>query len=619
MLRNVSQKKLKFGKNSPELREGSEGSRTTRKLQKGLFDFIKIGNKWFSSRYNEKPLSIKEEINLGVPNINFRDHKTDIYGDVIIKGKAPELSIVGDGTEDAGIQFSQTTTGTNWQIGVDYSDTTGTGSTNVFKLSKSYVFDQIDSSSVDSMIWDNNGNVHLLDAGGTASALRFYDDDNSHYAGLKAHATTTASVDYAFPASAPDANKILQSTSAGALSWIAFDEGTSAVAATVTIADESSDTTCFPLFSTHATGDREPKTGDNLLFNSATGLLTATGFSGPLTGNVTGNASGTAATVTAGTQAAITTCANLTTVGTIATGEWNATVIPSAKLDADTAHLSGTQSFTGAKTFNTTTPSVTIQGDTITTAKDFSQLIIASAVNESDSDAAHFHANLELSIVNTDVGGYSEDGLNYILCHNESTVGAGGVSRTPHFRVNVAGSIFSTGSLSLTGTASCSEIIAGAVLWQEWIFNTFRGVANRYYYRDIDDADDFRRWDAYSTLSGSDISIATQMVAGHFNIPENCTIKEMHGQVMNNGSTSCPTITIWHGNPSDATDVTLTTLGGAQPNSGSALTSQKSYIFSKTDYDTDLSAGDIIVPTVHYGSGSLQSFIGSLTVKFVTR
>ena len=55
------------------------------------------------------------------------------------------------------------------------------------------------------------------------------------------------------------------------------------------------------------------------------------------------------------------------------------------------------------------------------------------------------------------------------------------------------------------------------------------------------------------------------------------------------------------------------------PNSGSALISLKGYEVSKTDFDTDLSAGDIVVPTVHYGTGSLQSFIGSLTVKFVTR
>lgn len=51
-------------------------------------------------------------------------------------------------------------------------------------------------------------------------------------------------------------------------------------ATTSTIADESSDTTCFPLFTTAATGDLGLKSGSNLTFNSSTGLLTATTFSG---------------------------------------------------------------------------------------------------------------------------------------------------------------------------------------------------------------------------------------------------------------------------------------------------------------------------------------------------
>ena len=63
---------------------------------------------------------------------------------------------------------------------------------------------------------------------------------------------------------------------------------------------------------------------------SDAGTLTATAFSGPLTGNVTGNASGTAATVTGATQASITSIANLATVGTIGTGVWQGTAIANA-------------------------------------------------------------------------------------------------------------------------------------------------------------------------------------------------------------------------------------------------------------------------------------------------
>ena len=51
-------------------------------------------------------------------------------------------------------------------------------------------------------------------------------------------------------------------------------------ATNVTAADESSDTTCFPLFATSDTGNVAPKTGSNLTFNSSNGTLTATSFSG---------------------------------------------------------------------------------------------------------------------------------------------------------------------------------------------------------------------------------------------------------------------------------------------------------------------------------------------------
>ena len=90
--------------------------------------------------------------------------------------------------------------------------------------------------------------------------------------------------------------------------------GTAATATTstnVTVADESSDTTCFPLFVTAATGDLAPKSGSNLAFNSSSGVLTATGFAGDLTGDVTGNTSGSSGSCT-GNSATATTSTNVT-------------------------------------------------------------------------------------------------------------------------------------------------------------------------------------------------------------------------------------------------------------------------------------------------------------------
>ena len=129
-----------------------------------------------------------------------------------------------------------------------------------------------------------------------------------------------------------------QGTSANPV-WDSVGGGT---ATAVTVADESTDETCFPLFVTAATGDLGPKSGSNLTFNSNTGVLTATGFAGPLTGNVTGNASGTAATVTGDTQASITSAANLATVGTIGTGVWQGTAIDGAYIDIEGTEVKST-------------------------------------------------------------------------------------------------------------------------------------------------------------------------------------------------------------------------------------------------------------------------------------
>ena len=57
---------------------------------------------------------------------------------------------------------------------------------------------------------------------------------------------------------------------------------TATTSTNVTVADESSDTSCFPLFVTAATGDLPPKSGSNLTFNSSTGILGATTFQGNL-------------------------------------------------------------------------------------------------------------------------------------------------------------------------------------------------------------------------------------------------------------------------------------------------------------------------------------------------
>ena len=146
--------------------------------------------------------------------------------------------------------------------------------------------------------------------------FRFADSDSSNYVGFQAPATVSSNLVWTLPAADGSANQLLKTDGSGNLGWASdvaltlVDEDNMASNSAssvpsqqsvkayvdagdvnITVADESSDTTCFPLFVTAATGTLPPKSGTNLTFNSSSGALTATSFVGALTGNVTGNAS----------------------------------------------------------------------------------------------------------------------------------------------------------------------------------------------------------------------------------------------------------------------------------------------------------------------------------------
>jgi len=103
-------------------------------------------------------------------------------------------------------------------------------------------------------------------------------------------------------AAASIAGIVTATTFIGALTGnVTGNADTATVGTTITVADESSDTTCFPLFTTAATGNLGAKSGSNLTFNSDTGALGATSFVGALTGNASGSSgscTGNAATST---------------------------------------------------------------------------------------------------------------------------------------------------------------------------------------------------------------------------------------------------------------------------------------------------------------------------------
>jgi len=120
--------------------------------------------------------------------------------------------------------------------------------------------------------------------------------------------------------------------------------------------------------------------GAHLGLDSNNKIVKAADGGGDLTSIVAGTGlSGTSLTGPIPTLNVDASLTHVTSVGTIGTGTWQGTAIASAYLDADTAHLSGTQTFTGAKTFSAATT-------TFTSATADSPLI--KVLNTTDDDQA---------------------------------------------------------------------------------------------------------------------------------------------------------------------------------------------------------------------------------------
>lgn len=154
-------------------------------------------------------------------------------------------------------------------------------------------------------------------------------------------------------------NHVLVKQADGDTEWAAAP---SSVPTTITVAD-TTDTTCSVALFESATGDLAPKSDAGATYNAATGVLTATGFAGPLTGNVTGDASGSSGSTT-GNAATATNSTTVTVADTTdttcsvalfesATGSLGAKTDSGATYNAGTGTLTAT-AFAGPLTGNVT-------------------------------------------------------------------------------------------------------------------------------------------------------------------------------------------------------------------------------------------------------------------------
>ena len=138
---------------------------------------------------------------------------------------------------------------------------------------------------------------------------------------------------------------------------------------TITVAD-TTDTTCFVGLWESATGDIGPKSDAGITYNAGTGVLSATGFAGPITGAVTGNAS-TATNSTTVTVADTTNTTCSVALFESATGSLGAKTDAGATYNAATGVLAATGfagPLTGLASSATTAAACTGNSATATTA-----------------------------------------------------------------------------------------------------------------------------------------------------------------------------------------------------------------------------------------------------------
>ena len=176
--------------------------------------------------------------------------------------------------------------------------------------------------------FDGSGNVTGTSAIGTGVIVNADVNTSAAIDATKIHDGTISNTEFGY----------LNNVSSNIQTQLDAKASSTYVPTAITVADESSDTTCFPLFTTAATGDLGPKTASGLTFNSSTDVLSGT-FSGNITGNVTGNVSGTSGSTTgnAATATALETARNIGGVSFDGTGN----------IDLPGVNATGTQNTSG--------------------------------------------------------------------------------------------------------------------------------------------------------------------------------------------------------------------------------------------------------------------------------
>jgi len=222
----------------------------------------------------------------------------DVAGDINVAGVVTATTFVGNltGTASTATRVVVTADGTNTSQYVSFFSGTSGNLSNLVDAGLTYnpftniltVSGSVSANVTGNVTGNLTGNVTGTASSATNSANIQVDVDN----------TTAANHYVVFSGSSsgynrlnsdstllynPSTNTLTSTTFSGSLSGNATSATTATTATTatnatnITLADESSDTTCFPVFATGATGNLPPKTDSSALtYNASTGTLAAT-------------------------------------------------------------------------------------------------------------------------------------------------------------------------------------------------------------------------------------------------------------------------------------------------------------------------------------------------------
>ena len=370
--------------------------------------------------------------------------------------------------------------------------------------------------------------------------------------------------------------------------------------------------------------------------------------------------------------------ADITSLGTVTSGTWQGTVIASAYLDADTAHLTGIQTFTGRKTFETTiisdgdkslasgdgaaihvdTSTITDSGTSASgTATKFTHVNIErptlaatnASVTTSDAATLYVHgpptAGTNQTITRSwslwvDTGNARFDGSIYsgtteaidssglVTVANQSNItGVGTISSGTWQGTAIASAYLDADTAHLSGT----QTFTGAKTFDTAIATDSTKHLMHYFFKGYGTGDGTNYeipvlltdnqapWE-HNTSAGSDgltaITVQTQMRMGGTVMPQACTLKKWTGWTTCSGTSGTAYIGLFKLTPTanNNSTVSLVLLDAI---SYTPLGNAKSVAIAETSFTASaIAAGDILVTGIKAPSGGLLYFTSTIEVEF---